>query len=484
MRDPARGTSLESEGRSTVLTHLRPALPAVSLGVVGVLALSIWLTGDGTADFALREPGLDDRPDPAALAAAQPPVVGVLTKGDGVPGTTPGSWPGFRGRNGDGICPTPGPLARSWPEDGPRRRWSIDLGEGYAGAAIHKGRVYIFDYDQAALADTLRCLSFDDGREIWRFSYPLKVKRNHGMSRTVPAVTDRYVVGLGPKCHVTCLDAETGVEKWMIDLVKEYGTTVPQWYAGQCPIIVGTRAILAPGGPDVLMLAVELETGEVAWKTGNPNGWKMTHVSITRVDLAGTPTLVYCGSRGVAGVSAETGEILFLTDAWKIGIATVPTPVPVGDSRIFFSGGYNAGSLMMRVERTDEGAFEPRVLFRLGPEVFGSAQQTPIFHKGHIYGIRPDEQLVCLDLEGEVRWTSGPGETYGLGPYVVADDLLYAMGDDGHLSMVRASPDRFELLAKSRVLDGPDAWGPMALAAGRLIARDLRKMVCLQVDAP
>ena len=451
---------------------------------MGVAALSIWLTGGGAADFALREPGLDDRPDPAVLAAAQPPVVGVLTVGDGTPGSSPGSWPGFRGPNGDGICPAPGPLARSWPEDGPRRLWSIDLGEGYAGAAVHKGRVYVFDYDQEALADTLRCLSFDDGREIWRFSYPLKVKRNHGMSRTVPAVTDRYVVGLGPKCHVTCLDAETGEEKWMIDLVREYGTTVPQWYAGQCPIIDGSRAILAPGGPDVLMVAIDLETGEVAWSTPNPRGWAMTHASIRRVDLAGVPTLVYCGSRGVAGVSAETGEILWDTNAWKIGIATVPTPVPVGDSRIFFSGGYTAGSLMMRGERTDEGAFEPKTLFRLGPETFGAAQQTPIFFKGHLYGIRPDEQLVCLDLEGKVRWSSGPGDTFGLGPFIAADDLIYAMDDDGHLSLVRATPDRFELLAKARVLEGPDAWGPMALASGRLIARDLRKMVCLKVDAP
>ena len=73
----------------------------------------------------------------------------------------------------------------------------------------------------------------------------------------------------------------------------------------------------------------------------------MTHASITRVELSGVPTYVYCGSRGVAGVSAETGEILWETDAWKIGIATVPSPVPVGGSRIFFSGGYKAGSMML-----------------------------------------------------------------------------------------------------------------------------------------
>jgi outer membrane protein assembly factor BamB len=467
-----------------MLTRLRPILPAAIFGAAGAFALYLWLAGNGAAGILRREPGLDHRPSAAEIAAGEPPIRGVLTRGDGVPGAAPGSWPGFRGPNADGVCPDPGPLAFSWPAEGPRARWSVDLGEGYAGAAVHAGRVYVLDYDQAALADALRCLSLDDGREIWRYSYPLKVKRNHGMSRTVPAVTDRYVVALGPKCHVTCVDAVTGEEKWTIDLAREYGTTVPQWYAGQCPIIDGSRVILAPAGPEVLLLAVDLETGQVAFRTGNPMGHSMTHSSIVRADLAGTPTLVYCGSRGVAGVSAETGGILWQTDAFRIGIATVPTPVPVGDSRLFFCGGYNAGSVMMRIERTEDGGYAPRTLFRLGAELFGSAQQTPVLLKEHLFGVRPDGQFVCLDLEGRCLWTSGPANTFGLGPYLVADDLVYAMDDDGTLSLLRATPDRFELLAKARVLPGPDSWGPMAMASGRLIARDLTKMVCLEVGAP
>ena len=31
-------------------------------------------------------------------------------------------------------------------------------------------------------------------------------------------------------------------------------------------------------------------------------------------------------------------------------VATVPTPVVIGDGRIFFSGGYNSGSMMMRLK--------------------------------------------------------------------------------------------------------------------------------------
>ena len=71
---------------------------------------------------------------------------------------------------------------------------------------------------------------------------------------------------------------------WLLDLVRQFGASVPQWYAGQCPLIDGGRAILAPGGPDALLMAVECATGRVVWKTPNPHGWTMTHSSIVPME--------------------------------------------------------------------------------------------------------------------------------------------------------------------------------------------------------
>jgi len=133
---------------------------------------------------------------------------GEFVQLDGVPADLPGAWPRFRGANLDAISSDVNvTLARAWPASGPKVLWSIDVGEGYAGAAVLAGRVYVLDYDREKQADVIRCLSLADGKEIWRYSYLVKVKRNHGMSRTVPAVTDKYIVTMGPKCHVTCLDS-------------------------------------------------------------------------------------------------------------------------------------------------------------------------------------------------------------------------------------------------------------------------------------
>jgi hypothetical protein len=47
--------------------------------------------------------------------------------------------------------------------------------------------------------------------------------------------------------------------------------------------------------------------------------------------------------------------------------------------------------------------------------------------------------------------------------------------------MAAANPAGFKLLAKAKVLEGHETWAPLAVAGGRLIVRDLQRMVCLDV---
>jgi outer membrane protein assembly factor BamB len=182
----------------------------------------------------------------------------------------------------------------------------------------------------------------------------------------------------------------------------------------------------------------------------------------------------------VVGVSAKTGALLWETPDWKISIATVPSPLILDGGRIFLTGGYNAGSLMLQLKKQDD-RFTVEPLFRLVPEVFGATQHTPVVQGSYLYGVRADGKFACLTLEGKPVWTSDPGQQFGLGPFLLADGVIFALNDSGLMRLIEATPDKYHLLGQAQVLKGHDAWGPLALAGGRLIARDLTRMVCLDV---
>ncbi len=459
-------------------------------GVAWGTLLLWWIVHEPADAVVLRVPGMDGEPTEVSSRTTGEVRIGAFFElSEGVPASIQGVWPGFRGPGRDNIVRNTGSL-RSSLSSPPPILWSIDLGEGHAAPSVLDGRVFLLDYDKENDADALRCLSLGDGKEIWRRWYGVKVKRNHGMSRTVPAVTDSFVVTIGPRCHVMCVRPHSGDLLWGIDLVKEYGTEVPMWYTGQCPLIDDTVAVIAPGGSS-LMIGVDCRTGEVLWETPNPDGWKMSHSSVMPMDFGGRTMYVYCASGGLVGVAADgpdRGDALFATEAFNQSVVA-PSPVALRDDRIFMTAGYGAGSMLFQVRETGGTFFiEPidTIDVKEGPS---SEQQTPLYHAGHLFMVLPKDagehrgQFVCVNPDNprEFVWTSGPQRRYGLGPYLLADSKFYLLNDDGTLTIAQFSTTRFKEEATVELIDGIDAWGPMALVGGRLLARDAGTMVC--VDA-
>lgn len=403
---------------------------------------------------------------------------GTLIAGSGKPSSLKGVWPQFRGEARDNVARGAW-IVTSWPETGPKPVWTLDVGEGHAGVAIRNGCVYLVDYDEKTKEDVIRCLSFDTGEEIWRYTYYVKVKRNHGMSRTVPAVTDKFVVTLGPMCHIHCLDAKTGELVWKKDLVREYGTKVPEWYAGQCPLIDGDKVILAPGGKS-LLTAIDPATGNTVGETPNPNSWQMTHTSVLPIMFEGKRQYVSCTTGAAVGIDGETWEVLWTLPEWKMKIAVVPSPVDLGNGRIFFTMGYDTGGRMIQLVLKD-GRIIPETVFTTKALVFGSDQHTPVYLDGNVYGVIPGGKLACLSPEGKQLWVE-ESFSFGLGPYMAVGDKLLVLQDNPViLHIFDVGPEGATLLASYEVIKGLDAWAPMAFADGRLVLRDTTKLACFDL---
>lgn len=273
---------------------------------------------------------------------------------------------------------------------------------------------------------------------------------------------------------------------------KRFGTEIPFWYTGQCPLIQGDELVLAPAGKDTLMVGIDLQTGSTLWGTPNTVGFKMSHSSVMPMTLGGVHTYVYIGVGGVCGISAEEGsrgQLLWSASAWQPSVVA-PSPLQISPNQIFLVAGYGAGGALLQVDK--QGATwtaSIRDSYKAS-EGMSSEQQTPINYQGTLITILPKdgggmrERLAMYrpsDLHHPI-WTSAADERFGLGPYLVIGDRLLAFKEDGELYVYQLHSSSMTLLRKQRVMEeGIDAWGPMAYADGMLVVRDSKIIKCLKI---
>jgi outer membrane protein assembly factor BamB len=193
---------------------------------------------------------------------------------------------------------------------------------------------------------------------------------------------------------------------------------------------------------------------------------------------------------GDDGEGYKAGDILWERDDWTVPFANVPSPVVLGGGHLLLTGGYGGGSMLLKLSK--EGAkFSTSIVWRFKEsKEFATEQHTPIPYKGYLYAVLPKDagavasQLVCVDSSGKRVWESGRENRFGLGPYLIADGLIFVLSEEGQLTIAEATADGYKPLATANVFNGKaeEAWAPMALAGGRLIVRDLHRLICLDVS--
>ncbi len=388
-------------------------------------------------------------------------------------------WPQFRGPNRDATSKETG-LLRVWPEGGPEVLWSLAVNQGYAAAAIYGGRVYFNDYDSASSEWLARAVTLDQGQELWTHRETRRIRPNHAITRTVPAVDGKYVFSLDPKATFHAFDAASGEELWRKNLVQEYGTKIPPWYNGQCPLIEDDRVLIATGG-EALVVALAKATGEEIWRAPNPEGWLMSHASLMPARLGGVDQYLYTTLAGAHGIATDGGLLWHFP--FKFNVSASPSPVALDSELVYITGGYDSGGAMLRV-RGGDGALTTEGVFVHAADEWNSEVQTPIVSDGHFFAVGKKRRglFTCLDKDGKQVWTSDGHASFGLGSFILADGMFFILeGKTGMLRLLEASTTEYQELASAQVLGGHDVWAPLALSGGKLVIRDLERMVCLQV---
>ncbi len=393
-------------------------------------------------------------------------------------------WPQFLGPHRNAMAPEAKGLAKSWPMEGPKEVWRTSVSRGFGGAAIGGDRVIFMDREGTA-RDVVRCLRLSDGEELWRYAYDAPGRLSFPGSRTTPATDGELVFTVGGFGHVHALDLAAGKPKWKAHLLEDWEAKLPHWGVATSSLLLSKAVVFAPWGRRAALVAYDKKSGRVLWTTPNRRNKKLAYASPTPMKLKGKTMIVAIGAGGYTiGVDARTGEELWSYSGYSCSIQ-IPSPVVLGRGRLMLTGGYGAGSAVIQVQSVG-GRYRVKEVWR--NRAIGSTLAQPVVYRGYIYlnsGFKNKEfGLACLSSTGRVLWDTDRSPNFDMGPVLLLGKTLLAVdGKSGDLVMVSPSPRKYKEAARASVLKGPVAWAPMAFSDGRLVLRDRRNVVCLDLRA-
>jgi len=450
-------------------------------------------------------------------------------------------WPQYLGPDRNAVSSETG-LLRSWPADGPEVLWTVPLGEGFGGPAVVDGKVYIYDRVENK-TNVLRCIDLMTGKEEWTFSYDASGSIDHNGSRSVPAIDGDKIYVCDPFGNLHCVDMNSHQALWHKNIWTDFGGgDVPRWAISQNPLIYGDMVIVASQTDKAGLVAYDKQTGDVVWTTPKLQG-DAGYVSPVIAKIHGEDHLVMISAKGrgsmgggrppagrgseggppasgppsgqtpqggpqasgppagqgpsaggppaaqagdgekgvVAGYDPTTGALLWTYDGFQCNIPC-NNVTEVGDNRLFVTGGYNAGSALISIEKIGD-SFAAKELLKTSE--FGTHVHPAVFYKGYLYGncttndVR--DGMVCMDLDGNVKWKTKKDPLFDKGGYILVDDMIINNNGEGTFYLIDPSPEGFKVLSEAEILDSKEAWAPLALSNGLLVVRDQKRMKCVRV---
>ena len=390
----------------------------------------------------------------------------------------------WRGPLRDGHAPDAG-LLPDWPKGGPKLLWQIlDVGAGYSTPSVVGDRIYLLG-NEGMDNEFILALSAKDGKRVWsvklgQVGHP-KQNPSYPAARSTPTVEGKFLYALGSDGDLVCLETAGGKEVWRKHLRSDFGGKHGEWAYAESPLIDGDKLICTPGGTNATLIALNKKTGEVIWKCAVPEGDDASYSSVIPAEFSGVRQYLQFLSKGLVGVEANTGKLLWRFEKTAKGSpAVIITPL-VSDGLIY-SGAYRANCALIKPVLKD-GAFVLEEIY--------SSNKLPIGLGGvvkvgdFLYG-SSSQSAMCVEFKtGVVKW-----EERAIGPcsWLVADDRIYVHAESGEVALLEPTAEAFRERGRFSPPNAPargtaKAWAYPVVANGRLYIREANSLWCFDVKA-
>tara|TARA_R110002049_G_scaffold285698_4_gene467118 strand:+ start:296893 stop:298170 length:1278 start_codon:yes stop_codon:yes gene_type:complete len=386
-------------------------------------------------------------------------------------------------------------LFESWGPDGPELAWMAEgIGSGYASVSVSGDRAYTsgnFEDNQSVVA-----IDTGTGQLVWKQAITDgPPDHRYDGSRTTPTIDGDRLYAVASDGKIACLNADDGTIRWSRDFKDWGGTMMSGWGFSESPLVDGNQVVCTPGGPDGMIVALDKMTGDEIWATKLPqfeekeglNGKPLKdgagYSSPIISNGGGTKQYIQLVGRGLIGVRADDGELLWMYDRVANGTANIPTALVDGD-HVFTSTGYNTGSALLKLVAEGEGV-EAKEVYWLESKQLQNKHGGMTLVDGHIYcGHGNGTGLpICVNFQtGEIAW--GPERADGKGEtsLVYADGHIIFRREDGTVLLTKATPQSMEVVStfKPAYQEGK-TWAHPVIADGKLYLREQGKLMCYKL---
>ena len=369
-------------------------------------------------------------------------------------------WPNFRGPNYDGIYKEDG-LKLDFNTNKPQKVWNVSVETGFSSITTSQGKVYTMGHKSDK--DYVYCLDDKTGKVIWSKSYKAQLQPNmyEGGPNATPTVDGGLVYTFGKHGQLFCLDANSGKEKWSVNISEKYGYKAPAWGFTSSPYIKDDLVILNAGAAGI---AFHKNDGKLAWKSDKG---KAAYASPVPYKSGSKEGMLLFSAKTLKFIDHTSGKLIWEVDWETAHDVNGGDPVLSGND-IFLSSGYGRGGGLVSVNGNSAKVAWSNKAMR---NHFSSS----VAKDGYIYGVDGNTgdrnaALKCIRLQdGKEMWS----EALGFGSLTMANDKLMLLTAKGYLYSVDANPDGYKSNGRVLILGGK-CWTSPIVSNGHLYARNAR----------
>lgn len=381
-------------------------------------------------------------------------------------------WPQWRGPTRDGRVP-----GKNWPDTLDKDRlqlvWRVKLGPSYSGPIVAGDRVFVTETENRA-SEVVRALDRQSGKELWQarwkgaLTVPFFARANGDWIRATPAFDGDSLYVAGMRDVLVCLDASKGTERWRLDFVEKYKTSVPAFGFVASPLVDGDNVYVQAGAA---IVKIDKKSGKVLWRSAEERGSMMDSAFSSPVlaELAGKKQLVAQTRAKLVGLDLDKGEVLWSQAVPAFRGMNILTPTIQGNG--LFTSCYGGKSYLFRITRDSDKLACAEAWTNKAQGYMSS----PVFVDDHVYMHLRNQRFTCIHLPtGKDKWTTK--ETFGrYWSMIVQDKKILALDENGTLRLIRANPEKYEPL-DSRIISEEETWAHLAASGDQVFIRELNAM--------